>query len=83
MLHALSIAIEDWYHDSLVDPRAPRESRAEATTLGVLDMLEEHGVKATFFFWVKWRNASRRSSVRGGATSAAPVTGISDTRPRP
>jgi polysaccharide deacetylase family protein (PEP-CTERM system associated) len=50
MLHALSIDVEDWYHDFLVDPRTPRESRVEANTLGVLDMLEADGVKATFFF---------------------------------
>lgn len=50
MLHALSIDVEDWYHDFLVDPRTPRESRVEANTLGVLKMLEVRGVKATFFF---------------------------------
>ena len=50
MVHALSIDVEDWYHDFLVDPCTPRESRVEANTLGVLDVLEAHGVKATFFF---------------------------------
>lgn len=50
MVHALSIDVEDWYHDVLVDPRTSRESRVEANTLGVLDILEAHGVKATFFF---------------------------------
>ncbi len=50
MVHALSIDVEDWYHDVLVDPGAPRESRVEANTLAVLDILEAHGVKATFFF---------------------------------
>ena len=50
MVHALSIDVEDWYHDFLVDPSTPRESRVEANTLGVLDILEAHGVKATFFF---------------------------------
>jgi len=50
MVHALSIDVEDWYHDFLVDPRTPRQSRVEANTLGLLDMLEAHGVKATFFF---------------------------------
>ena len=50
MVHALSVDVEDWYHDFLVDPRTPRESRVEANTLGVLDILETHGVKATFFF---------------------------------
>ena len=49
-MHALSIDVEDWYHDFLVDPRTPRESRVEANTLGVLDLLEEHGVRGTFFF---------------------------------
>jgi polysaccharide deacetylase family protein (PEP-CTERM system associated) len=50
MTHALSIDVEDWYHDFLVDPRTPRTNRVEANTLGVLDILEAHGVKATFFF---------------------------------
>lgn len=50
MLHALSIDVEDWYHDYLVDPRVPRIGRVEANTHAVLDMLEAHGVKATFFF---------------------------------
>jgi polysaccharide deacetylase family protein (PEP-CTERM system associated) len=50
MMHALSIDVEDWYHDFLVDPRTPRTNRVEANTLGVLDILEAHGVKATFFF---------------------------------
>ena len=50
MVHALSIDVEDWYHDFLVDPRAPRDSRVEANTLAVLDLLEAHGVRATFFF---------------------------------
>ena len=50
MLHALSIDVEDWYHDFLVDPRTPRASRVEANTLNVLDILEAHGVNATFFF---------------------------------
>lgn len=50
MVHALSIDVEDWYHDFLVDPRAPRDSRVEANTLAVLDILEAHGVRATFFF---------------------------------
>jgi len=50
MVHALSIDIEDWYHDFLVDPHTRRESRVEANTRGVLDILEAHGVKATFFF---------------------------------
>jgi len=50
MVHALSIDVEDWYHDFLVDPRTPRARRVEANTLGVLDILEAHGVKGTFFF---------------------------------
>ncbi len=50
MLHALSVDVEDWYHDFLVDPRTPRASRVEANTLAVLDILEAHGVHATFFF---------------------------------
>jgi len=49
-VHALSIDVEDWYHDFLVDPRTPRESRVEANTLRVLDLLEENGARATFFF---------------------------------
>jgi polysaccharide deacetylase family protein (PEP-CTERM system associated) len=50
MKHALSIDVEDWYHDFLVDSRTPRMSRVEANTMAVLDILEAQGVKATFFF---------------------------------
>jgi hypothetical protein len=77
MVHALSIDVEDWYHDFLVDPRTPRASRVEANTLGVLDILEAHGVNATFFFLgevaerfpaLVRRVAAAGHEVAGGAT---------------
>lgn len=50
MMHALSIDVEDWYHDYVFGPRTPRDSRVEANTLRLLDILETHSVRATFFF---------------------------------
>lgn len=48
--HALSIDVEDWYHDITVRGDGPRESRVERNTLRVLDLLQAHEVRATFFF---------------------------------
>jgi hypothetical protein len=65
MVHALSIAVEDWYHDFLVDPRTPRASRVEANTLGVLDILEAHGVRRHSFSWRESSTCIRGSLIRG------------------
>jgi len=50
LVHALSIDVEDRYHDFPVDPRTPRESRIEANSLRVLDMLAVHAARPTFLF---------------------------------
>lgn len=47
--HALSIDVEDWYHDGGAPTEAP-EHRVEDNTLRVLDMLAPHAARATFFF---------------------------------
>ncbi|MBC7261310.1 MAG: polysaccharide deacetylase family protein, partial [Chloroflexi bacterium] len=53
MLNALTIDLEDWYHPELVRPHLSSfdESMAqiELSTLPLLDLLHEQGVKATFF----------------------------------
>ena len=49
MIHALSVDVEDWYHDIAVRVAAPPEGRVEANTIRLLDILERHNVKATFF----------------------------------
>lgn len=50
---ALSIDLEDYYHPELIrrhsPPGASYESRVESSTLPLLDLLDHHGVKATFF----------------------------------
>jgi polysaccharide deacetylase family protein (PEP-CTERM system associated) len=49
MIHALSVDVEDWYHDTAVQAVAPA-GRVETNTLRLLDIFDRHGVKATFFF---------------------------------
>ena len=66
MLNALSVDVEDYYQvsafESVVrfEDWARRESRVEYNTHRVLDLLDEHQVKATFFVlgWVAERNHS-------------------------
>ena len=48
MLHALSVDVEDWYHDSLEQPAVGRE-RVEANTDRLLEIFAEAGALATFF----------------------------------
>jgi polysaccharide deacetylase family protein (PEP-CTERM system associated) len=50
VIHALSIDVEDWYHDEVINAGAFPENRVEANTERVLDLLQRHGVRATFFF---------------------------------
>jgi len=50
MVHALSIDVEDWYHDVAVRAGEPLESRVERNTLRLLDIMDAHNVKGTFFF---------------------------------
>ncbi|HZT34181.1 MAG TPA: XrtA system polysaccharide deacetylase [Bryobacteraceae bacterium] len=50
--HLLTIDLEDWYHANLMDgkvDRARAESRVEASTRRLLDLLEEAGARATVF----------------------------------
>lgn len=50
MVHALSVDVEDWYHDSAVQVDGPLESRVELNTCRLLEVLEACGVRGTFFF---------------------------------
>jgi polysaccharide deacetylase family protein (PEP-CTERM system associated) len=50
IIHALSIDVEDWYHDGGSLRGVPLESRVEDNTLRVLDILAAHGARGTFFF---------------------------------
>jgi polysaccharide deacetylase family protein (PEP-CTERM system associated) len=50
MRHALSIDVEDWYHDAGPTDGGGLESRVEGNTLRLLEILQRHGVTATFFF---------------------------------
>jgi polysaccharide deacetylase family protein (PEP-CTERM system associated) len=49
-LHALTVDVEDWYHDSGGGPPTALEGRVEANTLRLLEILAAHGAGATFFF---------------------------------
>lgn len=55
MLHGLSIDVEDWFHildcEGAPDTAswASLPARVERNTSTILDILDEHGVKATFF----------------------------------
>jgi len=48
--HALSIDVEDWYHDSATEAVEPAGQRVELNTLRLVDILARRGVQATFFF---------------------------------
>jgi len=50
VVHALSIDVEDWYHDSHLQVLGSPEHRVELNTLRLLDLLAAHEVRATFFF---------------------------------
>jgi len=49
VLHALSVDVEDWYHDGGTGGVQPVEHRVEGNTLRLLDLLAARGVRATFF----------------------------------
>ena len=51
-IHALTIDLEDWHqlmHRRLTGATIPPTRTVVTTTHGVLDMLDEAGVRATFF----------------------------------
>jgi len=50
LTHALSIDVEDWYHDAALRVADDVDPRVEANTLRLLDLLAAHAVRATFFF---------------------------------
>jgi polysaccharide deacetylase family protein (PEP-CTERM system associated) len=49
-VHAFTVDVEDWYHDSQVDDASRPEQRVETNTLHLVDLLAECDVRATFFF---------------------------------
>ena len=51
MKNALSIDVEDWYHPELVGSHVHGEKQSQVveSTTRILDLLAEHGTKATFF----------------------------------
>jgi hypothetical protein len=48
VVHALSVDVEDWYHDSAVQVAGPVEHRVEANTLRLLDIGKSGGVDHQF-----------------------------------
>lgn len=49
IVHALSVDVEDWYHDGQNTPGVVGP-RVESNTLHLLELFEEAGARATFFF---------------------------------
>jgi len=49
-LHALSVDVEDWYHDGEIPLRDPPGERVEGNTLRLLELFAACGARATFFF---------------------------------
>ena len=75
MMNALSIDVEDWFQVENLKSAIPRESwdamelRVDNNVRRILDLLEKHDVKATFFVlgWVAERcPALIRDIARGG-----------------
>jgi len=50
LLHALTIDVEDWYHDGGEPPARQSLERVCENTLRLVDLFGEHGTTATFFF---------------------------------
>jgi polysaccharide deacetylase family protein (PEP-CTERM system associated) len=48
-VHALSVDVEDWYHDGGLAAPARSEQRVETNVLWLLDILAAGGARATFF----------------------------------
>ena len=48
--HALSVDVEDWYHDGGPAPGGAAAERVVANTERLLDLLAARGARATFFF---------------------------------
>ena len=66
LVSAFSVDVEDYFHDESFRAWIPKDrwesldQRVEASTRRLIDILDDSGVKATFFVlgWVAERNAS-------------------------
>ena len=47
--HAMSVDVEDWYHDGGLAPGVVADERVEANTDQLLELFAAHGARATFF----------------------------------
>jgi polysaccharide deacetylase family protein (PEP-CTERM system associated) len=76
---AMSIDVEDWFQVENLKPVIPREtwdareSRVVRNTTRILDLLQEHGAKATFFVlgWVAERQPELIRQIAGGGHEVA------------
>src|SRR5689334_22276476 len=76
---AMSIDVEDWFQVENLKPVIPREtwdareSRVVRNTSRILDLLEEHGTRATFFVlgWVAERQPELIRRIAGGGHEVA------------
>ena len=84
MLNALTIDVEDYYHVSAFEAVVPfadwerHESRVEKNTYRILDLLDAHTTKATFFVlgWIVERHPEliRTLVARGHEVGILPVS---------
>lgn len=67
--HALSVDVEDWYHDGGFRPGSVAAERVVANTERLLDLLAARGARATFFFLgevaERYPNLVRRAAAAG------------------
>jgi polysaccharide deacetylase family protein (PEP-CTERM system associated) len=50
LVHALTVDVEDWYHDSQLERVSGAHERIELNTLRLLDLFARYETRATFFF---------------------------------
>lgn len=76
---AMSVDVEDWFQVENLKHAVPRaswdarESRVERNTVRILELLEEHGVRSTFFIlgWIAERNPGLIRQIAAGGHEIA------------
>jgi hypothetical protein len=79
MLNALTVDVEEWFHVCGIERKLPRErwdeleSRVELSVRRVLDLLDRHGARATFFVlgWVASRHPELVRAIRAAGHEIA------------
>ena len=79
MVNALTVDVEEWFHVCGIERKFPRErwdeleSRVELSVRRVLDLLDRHGARATFFVlgWVASRHPELVRAIRAAVHEIA------------